>query len=190
MHGFGGLMLATVVAATLAPLGSLKDLERARRIGASLLVGMAYLAASYFIQGAFKETMQALFLLAFAAGLAELAAGGSGGGARWGRHKGVPLAALAIGSLYAYSFPGLTWLVGTLGVLAVAEVIRDRSLGVIRSALVPTLIGFAAVAVAAAPEFPGCSTSRASRPSTRTAPGSATSSIRSRRSRRLGSGRR
>ncbi len=154
VHGFAGLMLATMVAATLAPLGVLKDLERTRRIGVALLVGAAYLAASYFIQGAFKETMQALFLLAFAVGLAELAAGTSASEGRWGRLKGLPLAALAIGSLYAYSFPGLTWLVGTLGVFAVAEVVRDRSLGVIRSALVPTLIGFAAVAVAAAPEVP------------------------------------
>jgi hypothetical protein len=154
VHGFGGLMLATVVSATLAPLGLMKDLERPRRIGAALLVGMAYLAASYFIQGAFKETMQAMFLLAFAVGLAELATGESGSGARWGRFQGLPLAALAIGSLYVYSFPGLTWLAGTLGVFAVAEVIRARSLGVIRSALVPTLIAVAAVALAAAPEVP------------------------------------
>jgi hypothetical protein len=154
VHGFAGLMLATVVSATLAPLGLLKDLERTRRIGAALLVGMAYLAASYYIQGAFKETMQALFLLAFAAGLAELAAGESGSGARWRRLKGLPLAALAVGSLFSYSFPGLTWLVGTLGVFAVAEVVRARSLGVIRNGLVPTLIGVVAVAVVAAPEVP------------------------------------
>ena len=99
--------------------------------------------------------MQALFLLAFAVGLAELAAGESGvEPAAGGDFEGVPLAALAVGSLYAYSFPGLTWLVGTLGVFAVAEVVRARSLGVIRSALVPTLIAVAAVAVAAAPEVP------------------------------------
>ncbi len=153
VHGFGGLMLATLVAATLAPLGLLKDLGRTVRVGAALLVAVAYLAASYFIQGAFKETMQALFLLAFAIGLAELATGAGNTGSRWQRFKGVPPAALAIGSLYAYSFPGLTWLVGTLGVFAVAEVIRARGLGALRGAVVPTVIGIAVVAVAAAPEI-------------------------------------
>ncbi len=78
VQGFAGLMLATAVAATVAPLRLLKDLGPWARVGGALLVGAAYLAASYFIQGAFKETMQALFLLAFAIGLAELAAGAAG----------------------------------------------------------------------------------------------------------------
>ena len=57
--------------------------------------------------------MQALFVLAFAIGLGELARG-------WTRREGaaprplraLPLAVLAIGSVYAYSFPGLLWLAG------------------------------------------------------------------------------
>jgi hypothetical protein len=154
VHAFAGLMLATAVAAAVAPLRLLKDLEKPTRVGAALLVGAAYLAASYFIQGAFKETMQALFLLAFAIGLADLAAHPATTEGRWNRLKAVPLAALAIGSLYAYSFPGLTWLVGTLGVFAVAEVVRQRSLHVIRAAIVPAGIAIALVAVAAAPEIP------------------------------------
>ncbi len=108
----------TAVAATVAPSAPLSDLDRSRRIGAALLVGVAYLAASYYIQGAFKETMQALFVLAFAIGLAELASESAtearGCLAGIGSRR-VPLAALAVGSLYAYSFPGLTWLVGTAG---------------------------------------------------------------------------
>ncbi|MDQ2675616.1 MAG: hypothetical protein M3Y34_02310, partial [Actinomycetota bacterium] len=156
VHGFGGLMLAIAAATTLAPLALLGHLERPRRILVALLVGAAYLAASYFIQGAFKETMQALFVLAFAVGLADLAAG-NGSVDEDGRHRrlrAVPLAALAIGSLYAYSFPGLTWLVGTLGVFAVAEVVRTRSVACLRAAIVPAAIAGAAVAVAAAPEIP------------------------------------
>jgi hypothetical protein len=159
VHGFAGLMLATAVAATLAPLGLLRDLERTRRIGVALLVGVAYLYASYYIQGAFKETMQALFLLAFAIGLAELAAGADSTEAahsvdRRRRVSALPLAAIAIGSLYAYSFPGLTWLAGALGVFAAAEIVRARSLGIVRDALVPGLIAIGAVAVVAAPEIP------------------------------------
>lgn len=162
VHGFGGLMLATAVAATQAPLRLLGDLERTRRILVALLVGVAYLFASSFVQGAFKETMQALFVLAFAVGLAELVSSQLLAGSdsahvannRWRRLCGLPLAALAVGSLYAYSFPGLAWLVGTIGVFAVAELIRARSLSGVRSAIVPAAVAIVAVAVAAAPEAP------------------------------------
>ena len=152
VHGFGGLTLATAVAATLAPLAVLAHLPRLRRIGAALLVGAAYLMASYLIQGAFKETMQALFVLTFAIGLSELA--GVERGKRWGRLKAVPLAALAIGSVYAYSFPGLAWLAGTLGLWALAEILRSRRLGILREALAPAAIAVAALLVAIAPEVP------------------------------------
>ena len=54
--------------------------------------------------------MQALFVLAFAIGLATARARAPGG-RRAGAHA-VPLAALAVGSVYAYSFPGLLWLGG------------------------------------------------------------------------------
>jgi hypothetical protein len=154
--GFNGLSLAVMVAAALAPLGYLARLDRARRIAGALLVGFAYLAASYLIQGAFKETMQAMFLLAFVVGLASLAgperAGVAAGGSRlW---RAVPLAALATGSLYAYSFPGLAWLAGTAGVFAVAEVLRARSLVPLRAAGMPALVALAATALVAAPEVP------------------------------------
>lgn len=166
VHGFGGLSLATAVAATLAPLGVLHRLKRGRRIGAALLVGAAYLAAAYFIQGAFKETMQALFVLAFAIGLAHLAGESPAGRSpseagpsrpekkRRQRLKAVPLAALAVGSLYAYSFPGLAWIVGTLGIWIVAEIVRARGFYVIRDAALPAAIGAAVVLLAAAPEIP------------------------------------
>ena len=159
VHGFGGLMLATAVAAALAPLGLLRHLERSRRIAGALLVGMAYLAASYFIQGAFKETMQALFMLAFAIGLTQLTADREVARAavhtpRWSRLKAVPLGALAVGSVYAYSFPGLAWLLGTLGVWAAFELIRARSARPFRAALVPTLAAVLGVLILAAPEIP------------------------------------
>ncbi|MDQ3729708.1 MAG: hypothetical protein M3355_08960 [Actinomycetota bacterium] len=157
VQAFGGLTLATAVAATLAPLGLLSRLERSRRIGAALLVGMAYLAASYFIQGAFKETMQALFVLAFAVGLAQLgnnAATEVVRDRRWTRLKAVPLAALAVGSFYAYSFPGLAWLLGALGIWAAAELFRARSLRPVRDAFAPALVAAGVVGALAGPEIP------------------------------------
>ncbi|MEJ7876612.1 MAG: hypothetical protein WKF62_08120, partial [Solirubrobacterales bacterium] len=157
VHAFGGLTLATAVAATIAPLGLLGRLERPRRIGAALLVGMAYLAASYFIQGAFKETMQALFVLAIVVGIAQLAteaASNSSRRRRWARLKAVPLGVLAVGSLYTYSFPGLAWILGAVGAWAAFELIRSRSLRPIRDAAVPALVAVGVVGVLAAPEVP------------------------------------
>ena len=69
------------------------------------MVGLAYLVASYFAQGAFKETMQALFVLAFVLALRESTRA-------WREQplRFVPAALIAVGSVYTYSFPGLIWL--------------------------------------------------------------------------------
>ena len=154
VQAFGGLTMAAAATATIAALGALGRLSNSRRIVAALLVGAAYLAASYYIQGAFKETMQALFVLAFAVGLAELASETATGSSRWNRLKAVPLGLLAVGSLYVYTFPGLTWIVGALGIWAVAEIVRARALYPLRDAFVPTLIAVVVVLVLAAPEIP------------------------------------
>ena len=77
----------------------------APRTAGALLVGLAYVVASYFAQGAFKETMQALFLLAFVLALREA-------DRTWGDLplRYVPAALIAAGSIYTYSFPSLVWL--------------------------------------------------------------------------------
>ncbi|MDQ3572956.1 MAG: hypothetical protein M3383_08870 [Actinomycetota bacterium] len=123
VEGFNGLTLAIAVATCLAPLALLDEIAGFwRRALIGLLVGLTYMLASSLIQGSFKETLQALFVLAFAIAVAQAVAGTLGGGLpadRWERWRFVPLAALAAGSIYAYSFPGLTWLIGTIGLVAV-----------------------------------------------------------------------
>ena len=120
VHAFNGLMLSIPAIAALTSLALLERLPGWRRICGALLVGLPYLAASYLIQGAFKETMEALFVLGFAIGLHELAqgrlAGEQGRGPR-DRHAlaAIPLAALAAGAVYSYSFAGLLWPVGAAG---------------------------------------------------------------------------
>ena len=156
VHSFAGLTLAIAVAGALAPLQLLGGLAAGRRIIAALLVGFAYMASSYLIQGAFKETLQALLVLASAIGLHELGRGALGGRdpePRWGRLAAVPLAALAVGSVYAYSFPGLAWLLGALGIWALAEVVARGSLDPVRAALAPAAVGAAALALAVVPEL-------------------------------------
>ena len=130
VHAFDGLQLAIAVLASLTPLTLVERLAVPRRIAVALLVGLPYMAASYLVQGAFKETMEALFVLAFAVGLHELGRGtliaGTEPAARAPRPAltAIPLAALAVGTVYAYSFPGLLWLIGATGVWALFELGR------------------------------------------------------------------
>jgi hypothetical protein len=179
VHGFGGLTLAVSVLASLTALAALSELRPIARWIAALLVGLPYMVASYLAQGAFKETMQALFVLAFAIGLWGLSGGGAFGrrgglsdrmigwlaagrappSAHGGPLAAVPLAILAAGSAYTYSFPGLTWLVGALALWAVAELvlvvrryggdIRDG----LREAARPGLLALIVFAVMVGPEL-------------------------------------
>jgi hypothetical protein len=117
VHGFSGLTIAVAILAPLTALAAFTDQPRLRAIAAALLVGLPYLVASYFAQGAFKETIQALFVLAFVLALRE-----SGRAWRDLPLCFVPAAILAIGSVYVYSFPALLW----LGVIAAIWLVLDR----------------------------------------------------------------
>jgi hypothetical protein len=151
VHAFDGLMMVTAVSSCLVALGVLERWAGPRRIAGALLVGFAYLLASNYVQGAFKEAIEALFVVAFAVGLGELAS-------RWRRDRsapavrGLPLAMLAIGAVYAYSFPGLLWLAGAFALWAALELGRagaGQARRLVRLAA-PTAIAGAAVLVAGA----------------------------------------
>ncbi len=148
VHAFDGLTLAIAVAACVAPLRILAPLRPARRLLGGLLAGLCYMAASYLIQGAFKETLEATLFLAFAVALHHLDRGELAGGAG-ARHAltALPLAALATGAAYSYSFPGLVWLAGAL-LLWAASRWREAS----REALAPAAAAAALFAAAVAPE--------------------------------------
>lgn len=171
VQAFNGLILATAVAAALAALSPLGRLGAGWRIGGALVVGFAYLAASYLVQGAFKETLQAVFVLAFAIALAELAArrrragttGPAAGQRSWASRgrllAAVPLGVLAAGSVYVYSFPGLAWLAGAVGVFAAVELGlawwrggRDAAVSLVRTAAGPAAVATLIAVVAIAPE--------------------------------------
>jgi hypothetical protein len=107
VQGFGGLTVAVAILACLTALAAFADLPLLPRTAGALLVGLAYVVASYFAQGAFKETMQALFFLAFVLALRETDREWSELPLRY-----VPAALIAVGSVYTYSFPGLIWLGG------------------------------------------------------------------------------
>lgn len=156
VQGFDGLTLAITVLAALTALIAFRELGPGRRLIGALLVGLPYMVASYLAQGAFKETMQALLVLAFALGLRELSRSGP-------EHEGrsplaaVPLALIAAGSLYVYSFPGLSWLAAALVFWAGAELFGAQSESAravaLRRAARPAAMALIVFAVAAAPEL-------------------------------------
>jgi hypothetical protein len=121
VHGFSGLTVAVAVLAPLTALAAFRELPWVARSACALVVGLAYLVASYFAQGAFKETIEALFVLAFALSLRESTRGWAGLPLRF-----VPAALLAVGAVYVYSFPGLLWLAGTAAVWLAAELALGR----------------------------------------------------------------
>ena len=71
VQGFTGLTIAVAILASLTALAAFRDQPALLRTPAALVIGLTYLVASYFAQGAFKETMQALFVLAFVLSLRE-----------------------------------------------------------------------------------------------------------------------
>jgi hypothetical protein len=132
--GFTGLTIAVAVLASLTALTTFRDEPAPLRIPASLVVGLAYMVASYFAQGAFKETMQALFFLAFVLALRE-----STTNPEWRTLplRFVPAALLAVGSVYVYSFPSLIWLIPAAAIWALIEFVRSRG----RASTVPSAGG-------------------------------------------------
>jgi hypothetical protein len=149
VQGFDGLAVAVAVLAPLTALAAFDDAPRFRRAAGALVVGLSYMVASYFAQGAFKEAMQALFVLAFALCLREVA---RGPGWRGVPLRFVPAALVAVGSVYAYSYPGLVWLVATAVVWLGAERLLSRTPAIGPGGLRAGLLALLAFAILVAPE--------------------------------------
>jgi hypothetical protein len=122
VQGFSGLTIAAAILAPLTAIAAFADQPPVRRTAAALLIGLPYLVASYFAQGAFKEVIQALFVLAFVLALRESTRTWQDLPLRF-----VPAALIAIGSVYTYSFPGLIWLGAIFILWAAAEWARSKS---------------------------------------------------------------
>jgi len=149
---FTGITIAVPVLAAIAAMAALESLSRLRAVLVAVLTAVAYLVASYLAQGAFKELFEAAFLLGFALWLRDLTDDRD----RTGRGFLVllPGAVIAAGALYVYSWPGLAWLAGTLGIWGLVELFRRRAdwKGAIRRVLPCAAVGLIALVVVAAPE--------------------------------------
>jgi hypothetical protein len=156
-QAFVGEIFAIGVLTALTALAALPGFGPLRRLLAATMVAVPYLAASYFAQGAFKETAEALFVLAFAVGLRDVDSLRKRAvpSVRWALFA-LPWLALAGGIFFSYSFAGLAWPVLTLvlwsltlpevrGALAPRRVLRT----LLRPAVLLTIVALAGLAIAA-----------------------------------------
>jgi hypothetical protein len=154
-QSFTAVMMVVPALAALAAYGGLERLSRGPRFIGALLVGFAYMAASYYAQGAFKETIEGMFLVAFVLGLREFA-----GEQHWPQaRQAVPLGVIAAGTVYTYSYPGIYWPLAALGVAWVAIAVRGgpgfaaRAVDLVRDAVWPLAAGVLALVIAVLPDI-------------------------------------
>jgi hypothetical protein len=130
-QAFIGEIVAIGVLTGLTALGALGEMRPARRALAAVLVALPYLAASYFAQAAFKETAEALFVLAT---VVFLLAPGTLPAGFWQRLRyALPVLALLGGIFFSYSFAGVAWPIAiaalwSLTLPAVRRALRPRAL--------------------------------------------------------------
>jgi len=154
VEAFAGFTVALAPLLGWAALAALGELPRGRRIVGACLVALAYLAAAYLLQGAFKEPAMSLLLLGGAlalgglVGLGELGAAAPGI-ATAGRERSrvqtadqrgpmagdvhpllrvLPLAVIVAGIVLLYSLPGLLWAaaIGAAVILARLLLVKPR----------------------------------------------------------------
>ncbi len=153
-QAFLGEIVAIGALTGLTALGALGSMRPLPRTVAATMVAVPYLAASYFAQAAFKETAEALFVLAFAVFL--ISPNRPDGGA-WSRLRfALPPLALAGGIFFSYSFAGIAWPLAVLVLWSLTQApvrraLRPRALlrFLLRPATLITLAALAGLAVVA-----------------------------------------
>jgi hypothetical protein len=118
-QAFIGEIFAIGILTSLTALGALREIAAWRRVVGAALVAVTYMAASYFAQAAFKETAEALFVLAVAIALMRPDPPPRGLWPRIG--WALPWAALAGGVFFCYSFAGIAWPIAIVVVWALAQ---------------------------------------------------------------------
>lgn len=153
-QAFAGWTMALPVLGAWTALALVRRASWPGLVVTATVVGMPFLVAAYYGQGAFKEVLQACLVLATA--LVFSAYGPALGRGRW-----VPLALLLGGILSVYSAAGLPWpiLFGSiwLAVMAARQV-RSRGWATLRPSVIRELpalgIGLAVLIVSVLPQLP------------------------------------
>jgi hypothetical protein len=127
-QAFVGEIFAIGILTALVTLTALDDLGPARRVLAAVLVAIPYLGASYFAQGAFKETGEALFVLAFALLLHNVEREQRDGARTPALGSAIVGLTLVTGIFFSYSFAGLAWPVAIFALWALTLPALRRAL--------------------------------------------------------------
>jgi hypothetical protein len=146
-----GLLIATVVITALVAAGSMPGDSAWKKPIVGVLAALLYLPAAYYAEGAFKETLLGLLLLAVVLHLEGLRSD-------WdvdlrGRvQRLLPLAVLTAGAIYIYSYVALAWLGLTWAFWIAAEVVthpewRHGLRARVRGVAVPTGVAVLALLV-------------------------------------------
>ena len=125
-QAFIGEIFAIGILTGLTALGAIREIATWRRVVGATLVAVTYMAASYFAQAAFKETAEALFVLAVAIYLMRPDAPPRGFWPRIG--WALPAVAIAGGIFFCYSFAGIAWPIAIVAVWAAAQPATWRAL--------------------------------------------------------------
>jgi hypothetical protein len=125
-QAFIGEIFAIGILTALTALGALGEIAAWRRVLGATLVTVTYMAASYFAQAAFKETAEALFVVAVAVFLMRPQAPPRGLWPRVG--WALPWVALAGGIFFCYSFAGIAWPIAIVAFWAAAQPATWRAL--------------------------------------------------------------
>jgi hypothetical protein len=125
-QAFIGEIFAIGILTSLTALGAIREIASWRRVVGATLVAVTYMAASYFAQAAFKETAEALFVLAVAIYLMRPEAPPRAWRPRVG--WALPIVAVAGGIFFCYSFAGIAWPIAIVAVWAAAQPATWRAL--------------------------------------------------------------
>jgi hypothetical protein len=106
---FDALIIVVGPLTALVALGALQGAPRAARWIAASLVGLCYLAVSFTVQAAFKETMEAMWVIAVVLATRDLVTTVQPD-TRW--RAGIPLGIMIGGTIWVYSYGGLLWTTG------------------------------------------------------------------------------
>ncbi len=110
VNTFSGFTLALAPLTALLSLTMLGGLRAPLRVIAGAFTALCYLGAAYLTQGAFKESLEAIIIAAFAIGLWCLIAPDAEKEPAHPARRVAPLAIVAAASVFNYSLPGLLWI--------------------------------------------------------------------------------
>jgi hypothetical protein len=153
-QAFAGWTMALPILSAWTVLALVRRASWLGQVATATVVGIPFLIAAYYGEGAFKEVLQACLVLATAVVF-------SGCGPKLGRGRWVPLALLLGGILSVYSVAGLPWPVafGGLWLIVIAALqIRRSGIGSLTAPVmreIPALgIGLAVLIVSVIPQLP------------------------------------